>query len=128
MPMIKDPLSALEKQALGFRNQRHDVIASNIANANTPGYKAFDIVLQERVEGIKPLQPLRTDPRHMAATAPKNPPGIQIQRSRDPARLDGNNVSLDKELVKMMENRVMYQVGMELMDRWGSLKRIAREM
>ena len=110
MPMIPDPTSKLIEQVLGFRNLRHDVIASNIANANTPGYKAFDLVLQKQMDETTPLDRSR------------------LVRSREPARLDGNNVSLDQELRKLLENRTMYEVGMELMDRWGSLKKIAREV
>ncbi len=110
MPMIPDPTSKLIEQVLGFRNLRHDVIASNIANANTPGYKAFDLVLQEQIDKMTPLDRSR------------------LVRSREPARLDGNNVVVDQELQKLLENRTMYDVVMELMDRWGSLKKIAREM
>lgn len=110
MPLIEDPTSKLIEQVLVFRNLRHDVIASNIANANTPGYKAFDLVLQEQMDETMPLDRSR------------------LVRSREPARLDGNNVSVDQELQKLLENRTMYEVGMELMDRWGSLKKIAREV
>ncbi len=128
MPLIEDPASKLLDQVLAFRNLRHDVIASNIANANTPGYKAFDVILRERVGAMKPIEPKRTHPRHMTQSESASPGGLRFERSREPARLDGNNVSLDLELGKLMENRVMYEVGMELMDRWGSLKTIAREV
>ena len=56
------------------------------------------------------------------------PIDTRLVRSSNPARLDGNNVSVDQELGKLLENRTMYEVGMELMDRWGSLKKIAREV
>ena len=128
MPLINDPLGKLLGQVLAFRNLRHDTIASNIANANTPGYKAFDIVLREQVDGMKPLEAAQSHPRHMSLDAAEASQGARIVRSRAPARLDGNNVSLDHELAKMMENRVMYQVGMELLDRWGNLKPVARDV
>ena len=110
MPLIEDPTSKLIEQVLGFRNLRHDVIASNIANANTPGYKAFDLVLEEKMHGTQPVDRTR------------------LVRSSNPAGLDGNNVSMDQEIGKLLENRTMYEVGMELMDRWGSLKKVAREV
>ncbi len=128
MPLIEDPASKLLDQVLAFRNLRHDVIASNIANANTPGYKAFDVILREHAGAMKPIEPNRTHPRHLTQSDPASPGGLRFERSREAARLDGNNVSLDQELGKLMENRVMYEVGMELMDRWGSLKTIAREV
>ena len=128
MPLIEDPASKLLDQVLAFRNLRHDVIASNIANANTPGYKAFDVILRERTGAMQPIEPNRTHPRHMTQSGSASSGGLRFERSSEPARLDGNNVSLDQELGKLMENRVMYEVGMELMDRWGSLKTIAREV
>ncbi len=128
MPLIEDPIAKLVEQVLGFRNQRHEVIASNIANANTPGYKAFDVILRERVDGMKPLEPTRTHARHLSQSESTTSESIRLERSREPARLDGNNVSLDQELGKLLENRVMYEVGMELRDRWGGLKKIAREV
>ena len=128
MPLIADPLGTLLKQVLAFRNLRHDTIASNIANANTPGYKAFDVVLREQVNGMKPLEPTKSHSRHMSMDAADGSQGVRVVRSREPARLDGNNVSLDQELAKLMENRAMYQVGMELLDRWGNLKPVARDV
>ncbi len=128
MPLIEDPTSKLIEQLLGFRNLRHDVIASNIANASTPGYKAFDLILQERMDGMEPIEPIRTHPRHMSQSEAPSLKGTRLLRSRDPARLDGNNVSVDQELGKLLENRTMYEAGMELLDRWGSLKKIAREV
>jgi flagellar basal-body rod protein FlgB len=129
MPLIEDPLTKLMEQVMGFTNLRQDVIASNIANANTPGYSAFDIVLRETMDGSKKLEPATSHPRHMSMNASSSTPtGASVERSREPARLDGNNVSLDKELMKMLENRVRYQVTMELNDRWNGLKRVARDV
>jgi len=129
MPLIKDPVTNLLKQALGFANLRQDVIASNIANANTPGYKAFDLVLRSSMGAPASLEPIRSSQRHMAMDAtPSSPSGAHVERSREPGRLDGNNVNLDEELMKMLENRVNYRAAMEFYDRWGKLKQVARQL
>jgi len=44
-------VSILEK-VLDFRSQRHNVILSNIVNADTPGFKSFDIVMDEEADRI----------------------------------------------------------------------------
>ena len=129
MPLINDPLAKVMKHVLGYSSIRHDAIASNIANPSTPGYKAFDVVLRERVGGGKELTPRTSHPRHMAmGVGGTERTGAEIVRSKAPAKLDGNNVNLDVELMKMLENRVLYQASMELMDRWGALKPYAREV
>lgn len=126
MPLIPDPTAHALERALAFRDQRHGAIASNIANSNTPGYRAFDLVLRTQIEGGKVLAPRRTDPRHLSAGGSLDSVGVEIERSRDPARLDGNNVVLEGELMKLLENRTLYLAGMELMDRWKNLGAIAR--
>ena len=44
------------EQALEMRSIRHQILLSNIANVDTPGYKAFDVILKEAVESHKTLQ------------------------------------------------------------------------
>ncbi len=110
MGLIDNPTLKLLEHVLGYRDQRHDLISANIANANTPGYRPFDLVLDQQL-----AQP-GTLPAHQAL----NVGGA--------ARLDGNSVSLDDEFVKMTENRMMYQAALELYDRWSGLNGIAREI
>jgi len=110
MPLIENPTLKLLEHVLGFRDQRHDIIAANIANANTPGYRPFDLVLDQT------LAPAGESAAHRPVA------------TGGPARLDGNSVSLDQEFVKLTENRMMYQAALELYDRWGALNGIAREI
>lgn len=126
MGMFPDALTPLFERALAHQQLRHTVIASNIANANTPGFTAFDVVLRSRLADA-PLEPIRTDPRHLSASAELDSIGAQVIRSHAPARVDGNNVSLEQELIRMTENRMRYQATVELMERWGVMKRYARE-
>lgn len=128
MPLIPNPTSKILQHVLGYQNQRHDVISANIANVSTPGYRAFDVVLQGEMSAGKSLEPRTSDPRHMSIGDAAGLIGSRLEVSRAPARLDGNNVSLDDQFMKLTENRMRYQIGFELMDRWGSLMRLAREV
>jgi flagellar basal-body rod protein FlgB len=85
---------AVEKQA---------VTAGNLANLNTPGYRtreaSFDDVLTNQVRGAESA--VRTHPGHLAS----GDDGVGADHAREveglPARRDGNNVELDRELLQM---------------------------
>ena len=129
MPLIPNPTVKLLEYVLSYRNQRHDVIAANLANANTPGYRAFDLELDEAAStASRRVEPLRTDPRHLGAPSTQESVGVQPVASEAPARLDGNNVSLEDELLKLLENRTLYQTAFELRDRIANLTSLAREI
>jgi flagellar basal-body rod protein FlgB len=128
MPLIENPTIDRLKRVLEFHNKRHDVLTSNIANASTPGYRAFDLVLKKELDAGKSLEPKRTDPRHQTLNAQLSRIPAELERSDAPGRLDGNNVSLEQEFLRMVENRTRYEAGMELLDRWSALNRIAREL
>ena len=127
MGLIDNPTYAMLERALAFRDARQSVISSNVANANTPGYRSFDLVMGEQMGEPTPLSMQRTSAAHAAGDAGAGL-GARTVRSDAPARLDGNNVSLDAELVRMMENRVMYNVAFELLDKWGGLTPLARDV
>ena len=92
---------------------RHKVLASNIANAETPGYKAKDVPfnqeLHQQVMGMT-----TTSPDHIRGT--KNPKEVMgmvpVERT---AGEDGNNVALDMELANMTENALLYEAGVKLL-------------
>ena len=128
MALISNPLSDVLEQVLAFHNERQRLISSNIANANTPGYRAFDVVLRDRMSQSGSIAPRLSNSRHLAMDGGLERMGADIVRSDAPARLDGNNVSLEDEFVKLMDNRMRYQAIFELMDRWGGLTPIAREL
>lgn len=129
MGLIPNATSELLERVLQFRNHRHDVIAGNLANSSTPGYRAFDLVLDAARGAAAPLLLRRPDPRHLydggggGAAA-----GTSASVSRAQPRLDGNNVSVEEELVKLLENRTVYQAAFELRDKLGALASLAREI
>ena len=92
------------ERMLDFSALRQRCIASNLANAETPGYKRFDVVLEDAGDDL-PLD--RTNPSHLSGDG-----GAGMRVAQDTAtawRADGNNVDPDAELVKMAENALYYQ-------------------
>ncbi len=83
---------------------RHTVVASNMANADTPGYVARDIKpFREQVESIDAGFVLRaTRPEHL--NVPQHPFEAEIFKSRDgEADPNGNSVSIEAEMLKAVD-------------------------
>ncbi|RKQ84186.1 flagellar basal body rod protein FlgB [Brockia lithotrophica] len=89
-----------------------DVAAHNLANADTPGYKRFAAVLAEvdrGAEGKGSWEARRTDVRHFPFFAEKSgeaPPVRVVRDETTSARLNGNNVDVDAELVRLMDEQL----------------------
>lgn len=109
-----------QETALGLRAYRQQLIASNIANADTPGYKAVDIDFQEALRMARSIA--NTTPLTLSATASGHIPG-QAQYSAPlyplkyhiPAQpgVDGNTVEMDVERAKFAENALMYEFSLD---------------
>jgi flagellar basal-body rod protein FlgB len=103
----------LASKALDFHAQRMLMINSNIANAETPGYKAVDVAPFEAQlkQAMRPMAPLaRTDSRHLPGPADSLDSVMpEAVVSTEPGRIDGNNVNLDKEVINMTQTSTMYQ-------------------
>jgi len=93
----------LAEKRLGWTAQRQSVLASNIANANTPAFQARDVQTFESVlSGRGSMEPARTQPGHMAGTTPTGLASLTTDSSGTRA-LDGNGVSLDQQLTKVAD-------------------------
>jgi flagellar basal-body rod protein FlgB len=92
---------------------RHKVLASNIANVDTPGYKAKDVTFKEAMNN-QFMRLNLTSPNHLGGSnLPKEVGGMTtVERT---AWDDGNNVALDMELAKMTENALLYQAGVTIL-------------
>ncbi|MHB1428645.1 MAG: flagellar basal body rod protein FlgB [Rhodocyclaceae bacterium] len=105
-----------QETALGVRAYRQELIASNIANADTPGYKAVDIDFQEALRIARAVS--NTPPLSLAITAAGHVQG-KAQSGLAPYPLkyhvplqpsaDGNTVEMDVERAKFAENAVMWE-------------------
>ncbi|AOS77807.1 MULTISPECIES: flagellar basal body rod protein FlgB [Hydrogenophaga] len=99
-------------QALTLRSQRQQVLASNIANADTPGYVARDFdfaAALKSASGSGTGQAVTTDARHFSSVGahpgdPKLAYTVQTQPSQD-----GNSVDLDRERANFVDNTIRYE-------------------
>jgi len=112
--------------ALNLRAQRQQLLASNIANADTPNYKARDIDFANALQGAltrttPPAGVLAaTDPRHIdnaQANPDLLPDGTPVlYRQPAQASVDGNTVDMDVERNQFADNAVRYEAGVTMIN------------
>jgi flagellar basal-body rod protein FlgB len=115
-----DKALGIHQQALALREKRSEVLASNLVNADTPGYKARDLdfqsVLKQSLQQTPPSgQRLeRTQAGHLAPR--QEVLGAQLMyRNPNQASLDGNTVESHIEQAKYAENAVQYQASLRFL-------------
>ncbi|HEY3590933.1 MAG TPA: flagellar basal body rod protein FlgB [Buttiauxella sp.] len=112
-----------QQQALRLLTQRQDILASNIANADTPGYLARDIDFSQQLKnamgsGGQPAASLAlklTTKNHIAASAPAMHNNQLLYRVPDQPSADGNTVDMDRERVSFVDNSVKYQSSLTML-------------
>jgi flagellar basal-body rod protein FlgB len=109
--------------ALNFREMRQELISSNVANANTPGFKAkkldFEEALARALDVDGQMQMNVTDGRHhtvgsggfnnLEPEVYDNPNGVVSE--------NGNTVDVEAEMAKMAENKLMYDALVQLINK-----------
>lgn len=104
-------------EALNLRALRQQLLASNIANADTPGYKARDIdfakALEDALTGRVPTAQLaRTASGHQAPAQSGPTAANLLYRSVVQPSLDGNTVDMDVERAQFAENAIRYEANL----------------
>jgi len=113
-----DKVFGIHEQALNLRARRAEVLAANLANADTPGYKARDFdfkrILSEQMPSATTMKV--TQRGHIQpSTGPV--PGSQLQyRMPQQPSLDGNTVEAEREQVEYSANAVRYQTSLRFLD------------
>ena len=112
----------IHEQALGFRAQRAEVLANNIANADTPNFKSRDLnfanVLAEQSAKSQrgPVNLKLTDTRHIAAEGLSAGEASLEYRNPLHASIDQNTVDLQIEQSNYAENAVQFQASFTLLN------------
>lgn len=112
-------IQVMEK-ALDLRARKHNLITSNIANMDTPNYKAFELMVEDEMQRAvgneKTLAMTRTDAGHLGSEGQGTEPVISRRQSREgkPGRVDGNTVDLDKSMAALSENSLLYNVSAQI--------------
>ena len=108
---------------LDFQSERHNILSTNVANVDTPGYKGHDLRFADELkraigtEGTISLK--KTDEKHLPVEMGKlKEVEPRLVTSNDsPPRLDGNTVDLDKEMTKLAENSLYYNVTAQIVSK-----------
>ncbi|QJT82127.1 flagellar basal body rod protein FlgB [Kosakonia sp. MUSA4] len=112
-----------QQQALSLMSRRQDILASNIANADTPGYQARDIdfskqlknAMRQETQHNGPLSLSLTSGKHIPGAVPKMDDRQLLYRIPDQPSADGNTVDMDRERVNFADNNVKYQSSLTIL-------------
>lgn len=112
-----------QQQALSLMSRRQDILASNIANADTPGYQARDIDFSKELKNAMAQETRNNHPLTLALTSGKHIPGVApkvndqplLYRIPDQPSADGNTVDMDRERVNFADNNVKYQSSLTIL-------------
>jgi flagellar basal-body rod protein FlgB len=105
----------IHERALLLHGQRVGVLATNLANADTPNYKARDIdfsAVLANTDGSAPLPMRITQAAHITVNDTELPSGELKYRNPYQASLDGNTVEMPVEQAAFSENNVRYQASL----------------
>ena len=116
MAINLDQALGIHSQALSIRERRSEILATNLANADTPNYKARDLdfksILKQNMPEAEAME--RTQAGHLA------PQQLLMSRVmyRNPNQvsLDGNTVEANVEQAKYAENAVQYQASLQFIN------------
>lgn len=109
----------IHEQALMVRNQRNEILASNIANADTPGYKARDIdfrqVLKQQKVQMPTMKATQAGHFQTASAGRVSPEYVQYRKVTQPS-LDGNTVDVQHEQLQFSTNASRYEATMRFLN------------
>lgn len=119
-----DGIFGIHAQALQLRAQRSEVLAANLANADTPGYKARDFDFAKVLKNEMPMNNgmATTHAGHIDAGKKVGAAGQVDYRVPQQASTDGNTVDVQQEQVDFSENSLRYQASLRFLD--GRIKAI----
>ena len=106
------------QQAMTLRTERQQLIASNIANADTPNYKARDIDFGKSLQNALDKRGAASGGFAMTMTAARHLPGVVsasstelLYRHEYQSAVDGNTVEMDVERANFSDNAIRYEAG-----------------
>lgn len=128
MKLFSNTFTSLD-QALNYTSLKQKVISQNIANVDTPNYKAKDVrfktILQDELS--RNFKTYRTDNRHFDFSASSiNQPSV-VNRQNAQYNNNGNSVDLDQEMSDLAENQIYYNALVEQVNsKFATLQNVIR--
>ena len=128
MPISDIPIFSMLRTKLQWHQERQQLLAENVANAETPEFKPSDLAppsFDAPVRGVAAVTLVRTSPTHSAG-ADGGAPQFPLRPGRDFEVVPtGNGVSLEDEMLKVAANQMDFQAASALYTRGLGLIRIA---
>jgi flagellar basal-body rod protein FlgB len=114
MDLANLPLFSAITRKMSWLTSRQRVLAENVANVDTPQYKAADLrpldFRHELAQFQGKLQPTATDPRHLGGTVPVSATAEETVANPVERDLNGNTVSVEDEMMKVSDTMADYQL------------------
>lgn len=117
-----DGTVSLLQRTLNLRSAQHQAMSSNIANADTPNYRAFEVAVEEELRKQRPesgrIEFARTQANHLPLNGRGSPDRVKLQAVAAPSfslRADGNTVDLDRAMGDLAENSLKYKTSAQLL-------------
>lgn len=127
MKLFSNTISTLE-HALNYSSMKQKVVSQNIANVDTPNYKAKDVSFKAAFEQAmgKTIEAYRSDSRHFEFAGKNAQQGITVKNSLN-YNENGNSVDLDKEMAELATNQIYYNALTERINgKFNSLQSVIR--
>ncbi len=111
---VEDATVAALRKALERASRRAAVTASNLANVDTPGYRALEMTFDDALAASGGVAPARTNPAHLSGPGGRGTDGAVREASATRMRNDGNTVDVDREMTLLAETQGRYQGAAEM--------------
>jgi flagellar basal-body rod protein FlgB len=113
---------ALLQRTLNLRSAQHQAMSANIANADTPHYRSFEVAVEAELRKLRPdgrrLEMARTRSEHMPLPAAAGSDRVELRPAAAPGfslRTDGNTVDIDRAMGELAENALKYKTSAQLL-------------
>lgn len=128
MNLFGDTFQTLEN-SLDYATVKNQTLANNIANVDTPNYKAKDVafkdILANELNG--PTKTKQTQPEHMSSNHTLHNQFQAFEKNDTNYNHNGNNVDMDKEMASLAKNQLYYQSIVDRMnDKFHDLQTVVR--
>lgn len=89
---------------------RHKALAENVANLDTPGYKAKDVAFEKILQGEmgEGVTLAATNPRHISLEDTEDEMKTRVSAGDEEQGLDGNSVNVEEEMARIAKNNLVY--------------------
>ncbi|MDI9350217.1 MAG: flagellar basal body rod protein FlgB [Candidatus Symbiobacter sp.] len=129
MDITTNSLMGLIAKRMDYLSQRQKVLAQNISNSDTPGYRAQDMKELNFAKALAAqthvVAPAVTNPAHIAVTSGKSEFGLNRGKGGYETAPDGNSVVLEEQSNKMAQNQIDYATATNLYSKYVTMMKLA---